>query len=101
MKKWMIAGSVCLLAFAACKRDDDGNDNVNTTDRDFVTMASLSNNAEIAAGQVAATKGNNSLVKSFGQQMVSEHTVAQADLKNRATTLGLTAPDSVVSNTKL
>jgi putative membrane protein len=98
MKKWMLAASVFAGVFTACQRDDDGggvNDNVNTADRNFVMMASLSNNAEISAGQVAATKGTSNMVKSFGQQMVAEHTLAQADLKSRASAVSLMAPDTV------
>lgn len=97
MKRWILGTGVCLTVLAACSRDDDGStgNEVNDNDRNFVTMASLSNNAEVAAGQIAATKGSNALVKTFGQQMVSEHTAAQADLKSRASALSLTAPDTV------
>ena len=96
MKKiWIICGT-CALAVMACQRDDDGgNNNVTGVDQNFVMMAGLSNNAEIAAGQVAATKGTNAMVKAFGQQMVSEHTPAQADLKSRAAAVGVNAPDTV------
>lgn len=92
---------MCLTVLAACSRDDDGNgNNVTDADRNFVTMASLSNNAEIASGSLAAAKGNNALVKDFGQQMVSAHTPAQSDLKNRAAALNLTAPDTVDAEQK-
>lgn len=95
MKKWILRTGVCLTALAACSKDDGRGNEANDTDRNFVTMAALSNNAEVGAGQVAATKGTNALVKAFGQQMATEHTTAQTDLKNRASALGLTAPDTV------
>lgn len=94
MKRWMFGAGLCLTVLAACTKDDDDKA-VNDTDRNYVVMASMSNNAEIAAGQVAATKATNAMVKTYGQQMVSEHTPAQADLKSRVSALSLTAPDTV------
>lgn len=81
------------MILAACDKDDDND--VNDTDRIYVTMAGLSNNAEIMAGQVAASKGNTAIVKAFAQHMITEHTTAQTDLKSRASALGLSAPDTV------
>jgi putative membrane protein len=95
MKKWMLAASLCAVVFTACDKDDDDDNNVNSADRDFVKMASLSNNAEVGAGQLAATKGTNAAVKMYGQQMVTEHTAAQTDLRNRAAAVGLSAPDTI------
>jgi putative membrane protein len=94
MKKWMLAASVCAVVFTACDKDDDDK-NVNNADRDFVMMTSLSNNAEVMAGQVAATKGTSAMVKMYGQQMVSEHSTAQTDLRSRASAVGLSAPDTI------
>ena len=94
MKKWMVAASLCAVVFTACDKDDD-DDKVNSADRDFVMMASLSNNAEVGAGQLAASKGTNAAVKMYGQQMVTEHTAAQADLRSRASAVGLSAPDTI------
>ena len=94
MKKWMLGACMCLVVLTACDKDDD-DDDLNDTDRNYVMMAGLSNNAEITAGQVAASKGNTAMVRAFGQHMVSEHSVAQNDLKNRASGLGLSAPDTV------
>lgn len=51
--------------------------------------------AEIMAGQLAATKGNSSDVRSFGQMMVTEHGQAQSDLQTLASNVGVTLPDSV------
>jgi putative membrane protein len=94
MKKWILAAGVCSLIITACDKEDN-NDELNNTDRDFVVMASISNNAEIGAGQLAATKGSNAKVKAYGQQMVSEHTMAQSDLRTRATNVGITVSDTV------
>lgn len=94
MKKWVIAGCICAFLVTACDKDEDENE-LNQTDRTFVSMASISNNAEVMAGQLAATKATNTAVKAFGQQMVTEHTAAQQDLKGRASGVGLNAPDTV------
>jgi putative membrane protein len=99
MKKWLFAGSICALAVVACSKDDDEQD-TNNVDVNFVAMASMSNNAEIMTGQLAATKGNTQMVKSFGQQMVTEHTAAQEDLRGLASQANVTATDSVDSEHK-
>jgi len=95
MKKWILSGSICALLFTACSKDDNGIQDVNNTDQNFVLMGSMSNNAEIMAGQLAASKGSSTMVRSFGQMMVDEHTMAQQDLKARAGRASLMAPDSV------
>ncbi len=94
MKKWILAGSICTVFFASCDKNNDNN-NANSTDQNFVMMASLSNNAEVGAGQLAASKGNSAMVKMFGQHMVDEHVPAQADLKNRALGISIAAPDTI------
>ena len=94
MKKWIVALSVCTAVLSACDKNND-EDELNSTDRNFVTMASISNNAEIGAGQLAAQKGTNSMVKAFGSQMVTEHTMAQNDLHTRGSNAGITVADSV------
>jgi putative membrane protein len=63
MKKMFFAATVVALLVVACDKDD--NNEINSTDRDFVRMASISNNAEVAAGQLASTKGTSPLVKAF------------------------------------
>lgn len=93
MKKWMFTGTICIVLLTACDKED--NDMPNATDTDFAAMASISNNAEIQAGQLAATKGTNSMVKAFAQLMVTEHTTAQEDLRNRAATVNIIASDTV------
>ena len=57
MKKWFYAGSLCALAAVAYSKDDNHDTKTNDTDVNFVSMASLSNNAEVTTGQLAATKG--------------------------------------------
>lgn len=95
MKKYLhwalvITGIVC----GACDEDDDENV-VNATDRDFVMQVSEGNLAEIELGQLASVKSTTPSVMQFGEMMVMEHTLADAELDSiadrhqiqRATTL--------------
>lgn len=93
MKKWILAAGIGLTVLASCDKDDEND--TNAADQQFVAATSISNNAEIMAGQLAATKATAPMVKTFGQHMVEEHTPAQADLKARASSVGISAPDSV------
>jgi putative membrane protein len=97
MKKVFLFGSLAAMTvFTACdKNNNDNNNNSNSTDQMFVTQVAIGNNAEIQAGQLAATKATNADVKSFGQMMATEHSQAQADLKTSASSAGFTVSDSV------
>ena len=98
MKKLFFAGSFALtMLVAACDKDDD-NDNsnqTNTTDQTFMTNVAIGNMAELQLGQLAATKGTNAMVRTYGQLMTAEHTQAQTDLQATANTAGYRLPDSV------
>lgn len=95
MKKWILTGTVCAFAAMACDKDDNNTNTLNDTDRNFVTMAAVSNNAEIAAAQLALTKGTSDMVKEYAQEMIDEHTLAQQDLKTRGSAAGLSVADTV------
>ena len=89
----------CLVSAAivltACDKDDDNNNQVSNSDKDYMTNAALSNLAEIDAGQLAATKGNKDSVKMYGNMMIMEHTKANASLDSLAKTKGVTLPTTV------
>ena len=51
------------------------------TTEDFVKTVAISDMFEIQAGQLAAEKAQNSDVKSFGQEMVDDHSKTSDDLK--------------------
>ena len=61
-------------------------------DAAFVKQASASGLAEVALGQLGASQGNSADVKQFGQQMVTDHTKANDELKIVAAANGLTVP---------
>ena len=93
MKKLFLAGSVVAIVLLACKKDNSND--LNSTDQNFMTQVAIGNNAEVMAGQLAATKATNAGVKAFGQMMATEHRQAQLDLKALAASVGRTVSDTV------
>jgi len=82
LKHVFLAGTFATAIFlTSCDKDDDTAD-VSAQDETFSVKASQSNRAEIELGALAVTKATNSGVRTFAQQMVTEHTAAQADLVN-------------------
>lgn len=68
-----------------------------TADAAFVKEASAAGLAEVALGQMGASQGSTDQVKTFGQQMVTDHEKANNELKGIADTKGLqvsTSPSS-------
>jgi len=59
-------------------------------DAAFVKQASAAGLAEVALGQLGADKGQSQDTKTFGQQMVTDHTKANDELTRIAGTKGLT-----------
>lgn len=72
--------------------DDDDEVNYKMDNQAFVNQASSSNNFEIAAGNLAQTKGQSELVKQYGQHMVTDHTAVGAEMTALATRKGWTVP---------
>ena len=84
----------CLIS---CDKDDENPPptDVSTTDRNFVVMASMGNQAEIESSQLAITRGTDTSIKSFAQMMIMDHQMAKGRLDSIATDLGLYIPDSL------
>jgi putative membrane protein len=94
IKNLMLSGCIlATVAFVSCDKNDD--EDLNNTDRDYMMRASISNTAEVSAGTVAAGKATNPAVKAFAQFMMTEHTMAQTDLKNLGTNVGFTVRDTI------
>ncbi|MEJ5963021.1 DUF4142 domain-containing protein [Pedobacter immunditicola] len=72
--------------------DDDDEVDYKMDNQVFVNQASSSNNFEIAAGNLAQTKGESEFVKQYGQHMVSDHTVVGAEMAALATRKGWVVP---------
>ena len=90
------AGCVLVVSLAACSKDDDNN-NLNDTDRNFLTMATYSNLAEIDAGTLASTKGQKDSVKMYGAMMVAEHGKAKTSVDSLGKVNNITTPTTLDS----
>ena len=64
-------------------------------DKTFVMKAANGGMMEVAAGQNASTNATNADVKTFGQRMVTDHSKANDELKQLATTKGLALPSTM------
>ncbi len=82
------AGMMALLAGNARAQDQHGT--LSSSDYKFVTAAAQSGQAEVALGELAATKSSNPAVKQFAQRMVQDHTKANKQLTQIATQKGAT-----------
>jgi putative membrane protein len=58
------------------------------TTEGFVTNASVSNLYEIESGRIAGERAKNPALKSFGQQIVKDHTAMMAEMKAAAPAAG-------------
>src|SRR6187200_2352393 len=61
-------------------------------DEVFFQNAAQAGMAEVALGQLAATKGSSNSVKTFGRRMVDEHGAANLKLKAAAAKSGVKLP---------
>jgi putative membrane protein len=80
---WMAGTLATALVFTACEKNDDNDasKDVNEQDETFIVKAAQSNQSEVELGNLALSRGTDSLVKAFAQMMVNEHSAAQADLE--------------------
>src|SRR5215216_4403190 len=58
----------------------------------FVTKAIQGNLAEVSMGQLAQQQGDSADVKSFGQQLVTDHSAANQKAMSLASGMGMTPP---------
>ncbi len=71
---------------------------VDQTSSDFAMKAAKGGMAEVAVGKVAEQKATSKRVKDFAMMMVTDHTKANDDLKQRATALNITLPAGVADD---
>ena len=68
---------------------------VATADKAFAMKAAAGGLAEVALGKLAQQNGSNDQVKQFGSRMVDDHSKANDELKQIASTKGITLPTDV------
>jgi putative membrane protein len=88
-RKLLIVG-IGLLSTLACVTPGWAKDPVGKT---FITKAIQGNLAEVQMGQLAQEKSQNSDVKAFGQQLVTDHNDANSKATAIANDLGVTPPE--------
>jgi putative membrane protein len=67
---------------------------------EFLKNASQDNRAEIALGQLAATKAANAGVKSYARMLVTDHTKANQEVSSIARTKSVTLPTDLSAEQK-
>jgi len=97
--KVLFLGFIASIFFFSCKKHDTNNqETLNAQDRSFIMQAALSNTAEIQAGQLADSTSDSSVIKTFAQNLVTDHQAAQNDLKSLGAQLNVNVADSADSN---
>jgi len=66
-------------------------------DQSFATSAAQGGMAEVKLGHLASEKGQSSKVKNFGEQMVTDHSKANAELTSIVQKKGITVPTDLSS----
>lgn len=77
-----------------------GQNNLSSSDKQFMTEAAQGGLAEVQLGQLASKRGASNAVKQYGQRMVQDHTLVNNQLKQLATQKGVTLPTSLDSKNK-
>jgi len=73
---------------------------VSEADKTFMAKAAQGGMAEVALGQMAATKAASNDVKDFANRMVNDHTKANDELKQLAANKGVTLPADLDAESK-
>ena len=92
----MLAVGLLALApvFAQSSQANSAN-RMGSADETFVTKAAQGGLAEVKLGTLATQKAANADVKAFGQQMVDDHSKANDELKQLASSKGITLPTDI------
>jgi putative membrane protein len=91
--------SIGLLALAPAFAQNSAN-RLAAGDNTFVMKAAEGGMAEVKLGTLAKEKASDPAVKSFGQQMVDDHSKANDELKTVASSKGITLPTDVSAKDK-
>ncbi len=91
----MLAGLLGGVAVAQSDMGNSGANHLSASDRQFVQKAAEGGMAEVELGKLAADKGSSDEVKKFGQRMVDDHSKANDQLKQIASSKGVSVPDDL------
>ncbi|RCJ17899.1 hypothetical protein A6S26_29725 [Nostoc sp. ATCC 43529] len=72
-----------------------GQNNLSSSDREFINEAAQDGLAEVQLGQLASERAASNAVKQFGQRMVQDHTQVNNQLQQLATQKGVTLPKTL------
>jgi len=102
MKQVATLALILLAGMAAgCATDRDTTDEaatrsgVSSQDRNFVTKAAQSNQAEIALASLASQKSRSPAVQQYADRMITDHRNANAQLLEKAQDEGIVAPQAI------
>jgi putative membrane protein len=73
--------------------NEQGAQKLSPSDEKFMTEAAQGGLAEVELGKLATEKGSSDQVKKFGQRMVDDHSKANDELKQLASSKGVNLPD--------
>ena len=90
-----IASLACPNSFAAEKEATTTTSKTKGADAAFIKKAANGGMMEVQLGSVAEKNGQKEDVKSFGSQMVKDHSKANDDLKSVASKMNVTVPDKL------
>lgn len=68
---------------------------LSSTDRNFMMTAAMGGMAEVESGRLALQKSTSDSVKQYAQQMIDDHTKANAELMQVAAMKGVTLPTTL------
>jgi putative membrane protein len=93
----MLAGMLTLglLVLAPSYAQNNSANRMTPADSTFVNKAAHGGLAEVKLGELAKEKASNPDVKAFGQQMIDDHSKANDELKQVASSKGITLPTNM------
>ena len=95
-----LLGAVIAAPAFAQPAPPQASDKVHANDWAWMEKAARAGVAEVQAGQIAAGKASNAQVRTFAEQMVTDHGKANAELKEIASKKGITLPEQPDNNHK-
>jgi putative membrane protein len=93
--KGPIALAVALLGLGIANAADNKAASVSTDDQKFIEDAARAGMAEVDAAKLAKQKGESQAVKDFARHMEQDHTKANDELKQLASSKGVSLPTDV------